>query len=248
MFWKQYKEYIIISTVFALGVALVWFGILPLHNKIQAFMDTTQSLLVERDMTEASIVELDRVRSDKNLIHEHGNRLNVVINKSDIVVLIKDIESIAEETDNTIQIDAKELPPVAKNKPKPDDVPSDKNDAKKVEEEKAKKEKEAKPVEKKLLESLPSDKKVLISIKVTGTYENILHFLKKIETMPYVTDVMSLAIKPQEKLVTLDVAQGDIFTFPPATSNKNEPKKSSVKNKNNLPLVATFETVVYVNE
>jgi Tfp pilus assembly protein PilO len=226
IFWKEYKEYCVTITIALFGIILVWFAILPLHKHIKDQMNRSQELLTDNEIRNELVAKLSDLREKKDLVTKSENRLNVVISKSNIVDLVKMIEDTAKETNNTITIDEK-LQPAAVTpikKPATDTSAGDAN--------------------KSLANSLPSDHRLGIAIKLVGSYDSIAQFIQKLESMPYETDVTAVSLSVQEPIISSNQTSVDIFS-----SNTGTPAKTPLAQDNTpLLLQATLDTTVYISE
>lgn len=234
VFWKQYKEYIITISIFFFGILLIWYGIIPIHKMIQSQMNRTQEILTDREIRDELVASLADVREQKNLVEEREHQLDVVIPKSKIVDLVKDIEALAKETDNAIVIDSRDqsIVAVGQSKPKKDSEQASDKD-----------------VEKSLIESLPSEHRLLIAIKLTGDYDNIARFIQRLEAMPNATDIVALSLSVQQPKTSVSQSGVNIFSLnmTSVTDTQNQ-EVLPVPVIEALPLEATLDTVVYVNE
>ncbi len=228
-FFRQYKEYLVPLFFAASGVALVWFGIIPLQQGIVSQMDRSQELLADRDIANASVANLESLRLKRDEVVSHKDQLGMVVAKRDIVDLIKVIEGLAKDTGNDISIDAREQPPVAaapKSSAKKDDSKNE--------------------VDTSLVGNLPSDHWVKIAITLTGEYRNTMKFLQKIETMPFQADVTGVNITVHRPDV-LPVRSGNIFLSEPLTPDA-QPVSTVALDPQKLPVEMVLDVFVYVNE
>lgn len=237
LFWKQYKEYIVVIGIVLFGIACVWYGVLPMHEKIRDRMNRMQELIADREMRNESVANVSNLREQKELVSQKEDRLNVVIPRSDIVDLVKVIEGIAKETGNTIVIDAK-----------------DKNTASATSA-RARKENtpagsDSKDAPESLAGSLPSEHRLGITIELTGNYGNIVQFLRKFESMPYQTDVLAVFLSVEQD--TSSPAPSRSALFSPAAPVMPDGAGVAVADvavsEQPLPIKAVLDTVVYVNE
>jgi Tfp pilus assembly protein PilO len=240
MFWKKYKEYIVTIGIFLCGVVLVWFIIIPMHHKIQDRMNKSQEVTTDHEIRNEAAGRLSDLREQNNLVMASEHRLDRVISKGSIVDLVKVIESLAKETDNAIVIDDKTHDFSLANANKKVKI----NDSKQKEN----------MVEKSLLEILPSDHRLGISIKLTGKYDNIIRFIRKLESMSYETDIIaiSLAMQDRDNVKTQASAKGNLFTpsveppIVPETDPSAVPVVAPVIDE--VKMEAVLDTVVYINE
>jgi hypothetical protein len=144
---------------------------------------------------------------------------------------VKEIEALAQTTHTGIVIDAKDQPvvPAIKNTPtvNPEDAPV--IDTKQP---------------KTLVETLPNIPKIIISITLTGRYDDIVSFMQKFESMHYKTDIVGISLSVQQPDAQANQLGANIFS-----SNQNAPSAAvSVKPDAPLGLKAILDTIVYVSE
>jgi Tfp pilus assembly protein PilO len=230
MMWKQYKEYIVTGTLTLFSVALVMYGIIPLHKKIQDQMNNSQKILTDREIRDTLVASLPDVRNQKKLVETKEDQLNMIIPKSRIIDLIKNIETLAQETNNTISIDVK-------------DQGITKISGKSIK-------KDVSDTEKSLIESLPSDKRIVIAITLIGSYPDIVRCVQKIEAMPYETDITAMSLSVQQPGDSIDRPSTNLFSVNNALPANTPSVESIVPSAPNttLPLQAVFDTVVYISD
>ena len=236
---QQYKDYGIIAFIIAVGFVVAWYGIIPLQKDIRDKMDASQRLLTDREIRETLVAGIVDLRDQKTLVSQKEDRLNIVIHKDDIVDLIKVIEGLAKDSNVAISIDSKDQLAIIKPPAKPaaKDAPKDAP-------------KEApKNTEKSLLETLPSDKRLGIAIKLTGSYDHIVGFVRKLESMPYATDIVAVSLVVSNEGITKDRVNGNMFTPVAVLSTDASPMPDApAPPAEPLPLEATLDTVVYVRD
>lgn len=235
--WKQYKEYVVIVMALCFAFVMVRYGIVPLHGSIRERMDGIQGLLTDREIREGLVAKLPELRGQMSSVEENEDRLRVVIPKSRIVSLVETIENLAKETDNAIKIETDDQSGGSVSRVKQD---SKNEDASKGDNHK----------EKTLRESLPSDHSIEITVTLTGKYNDILRFLQKIETMSYVTDILSVSLGVRRNDASGRVGTG-IFTPNPALQGDATVAASAEvlpQEAPALPLEAKLRMAVYIIE
>lgn len=232
LFWKEYKEYIITITIALCGIALVWFGIIPLQQKITKQLTTSQELLTDRSIRDTRVANLYDLREKKTRVSQKEDQLNVIIPRSHIVDLIKEIEALAETTHTSIVIDAKDQPVVPAVKKQ---VSPDSEDAPVVDDKK----------QKSLADTFPNVPKISIAITLTGRYDDIVSFVQKFESMHYKTDVVGITLSVQQPDSQSNQAGVNIFS-----SNQSNPPVADGSAPADAPLglKAVLDTIVYVSE
>lgn len=174
-FWKKYKTYLAIS-IYLIIIGLVGFFVAyPVMRSIRDKSDKIQQKIAMQERRKEKLLELSSMRSQFEEAKKQEEKINISLNKDNVVVLIEKLEKISEETGNKIKME------LSNNE---QDSKKNNNPVKKSNEEKDS-----------LIEDLPSDKYVKIKIILSGRYENFLNFLNKIENMEFYSDVVSIAIK-----------------------------------------------------
>ncbi|MDD5084066.1 MAG: hypothetical protein PHT88_04050 [Candidatus Moranbacteria bacterium] len=232
IFWNQYKAYIITLSIAVFGVALVWFGMIPMQKRIKDQMNRSQEVMTDQEIHDELVASLSDVLDQKDVVEAKENQLQVVINRSDIVDLVKDIEALAKETNNTIAIDAKDqLAAASANKLKKSTTTDEK------------------AAEKTIIDTLPSEHSIGIAIKLTGSYSDIVAFIQKLESMPYETDIVAFSLAVYQPSTSSNQPRTNIFASSLA-SPETQPGDAAptIQPGSDLPLEAILDTVVYVNE
>lgn len=235
LFWKEYKEYIIIITLACFGVVLVWYGILPLQRDIKDQMNRSQEILTDSEIRDGLVANLSDLRDQKSVIEKKEDQLDRVISKNNIVDLVKDIEALAKETDNIITIDSvdKNTSAVAISKAKKDSASAD----------------DGNKTKQSLLESLPSEHNVMITMTLSGAYSDIVRFMQKFESMRYETDIISLSVSVQQPTISSGQPRMNVFALGDAIpADTKNTSIAPVPIDTALPIQAILNTVVYVNE
>lgn len=245
--WKHHKEHIITVSIVLFGIVLIWYVIFPLQGKIRDQLNRSQELLVNHEMRNESVAGLAALREQRDSVVKSDDRLRIIVPKDDIVDLIKVIESLAKDADIAISIDSKDQPiqsSAAKTKAKSKAKAED-------DDKEGEAEKENVVVEKSIEESLPSESRLRIAIKLTGSYGNIVKFVQRLESMPYETDVIAISMLAKQPDTQTTSVRSNIFSpeVPaPAEGSDTQESIDPSKTTDDLMLEATLDTVVYVTE
>jgi hypothetical protein len=223
--WKEYKEYIVTVTLFCFGFGLVWFVIIPQQTLLKQQLSIKEEVATRYEIREKSIEKLPSFQVQRSRIEEKELQLNRVISRDSIVDLIKIIEGLEDKTHTIITIDAKEDKPVVINKSTTKTQKSDE--------------------EKTLVELLPSSEHLKISLTVKGKYQDIVWLLQKLESMYYLTDIVSFSLANQSVDTTTPKIRTDIFSTLPSPENQSNDAESATP-KNDREIEAVFDVVVYV--
>lgn len=223
-FWKKNNEAImIVLFLVVLGVSIN-FVILPLYRSINSERDNIQKEILLQQSKKDRIQKIPDYKKQTELILENKKQFDVFISEKSALNLIERIEAVAQKCGVEIKIEiaeSKASVPAQKKK--------DSSDKKKEEEKKT------------LIEELPADNYMSLKILTTGEFKGVYNFLRKMESMDYMSDVISFSIKnadeeEEQKVVqTAPVVQND------AEVNTVEIPASEPKEK----LESTIDMVFY---
>lgn len=205
LFWNKNRTPLTVIGFAVMLFLAFQYGVTALNQSVYDKMISIQKLYADSEIRKNSIAKIPSLRMQTEEIGKKSDLLNITISRHDIVHVIETIENLAEETHNTITIESNDANNPSKKKAVATKAPKDgdKNDVYI------------------LAEHLPSDSSVAISIKVVGDYNNILHFLQKLESMPYASDILSVVIEKkliEDKDRSLAQKQG-IFELTPSTTS-----------------------------
>ena len=232
--------------------ALVYFGIIRIAENNREKMESIQQAIVDRKMLEEQSQGIAGMRDTWERIQSAGGKLNIFLPKDSIVPLVESLETIGKESHVTVVSEASPTPllatPPAKKKP---EKPKSSEDGDSI----ASDTPGEKAAQDALVSLLPKERSIFVTFKVTGTYDRVLAFLQKLDTMPTLLDVLSLEISPAP---TEDEAKSISISSPRVTSNpfsvnpapvvSSEPSKSPASDSKGPPeVLASFSTVIYTN-
>lgn len=219
-FFSTYRFWITLLGFAALLGLLFWFGARLLWKSNFQLMNRLQELAVEEEILKAQTGRLSELREQAKIIRASRDRLSVVVPKDRIVDLIERLEQLAGQTGVAVTIEstsgvsqqlqmARKAKPAKTAEPK---EPADEADGDAPTPTDPKKE----AVPETIVEHLPSDQYVEVTLHVTGEYAPLIAFLKKLEVLPYYVDVVDMRIAPLDPQ-KLEAARGDLFA-PPGTA------------------------------
>jgi hypothetical protein len=170
-------------------------------------------------------------------VENKEDQLKIVILRSKIVDLIKDVEALAKEAGIDIVIDTndQDINIANANKAKKPAAASDKE------------------TEKTLLESLPSENRIMVSIRLSGAYGSIVRFMQKLESMPYETDVVAVDVSVLQSTTTNSQSRVNMFASseiaaPAADTANATVVPTPAPPQKELRVQAIVDTAVYVKE
>lgn len=222
---------------------IFWFGILSFHRFITEKADGIQEYHATRENRERQISRLPDLQHQFENILSHESTLSILLTEDRIVDFVKTLESLAVETGTSIQIEAIDKDAIQEKKSarsaKKPDADSEGTVTKKG--------------ATNIIDSVPYDRYLHVSIVVVGEYQNISSFLHKMETLPLGLDVIGLSIRTRDVEVTeesVDTPGRNPFLILSQGSMTAENETSDTSEKPPLKgsLEATFDTVIYVSK
>jgi len=246
---QSYKRSLplIITLMLFSGIGLIaWFGIVPFQDFITEKADSIQEYHATRENQERQIARLPDLQKQFENILAHEKALDILLPESQIVDFVKTLEELAVTTDTHVEIEAKDKDAIEEKKStrpikKGGDTTLDDEDTKKK-------------VQPLILDSVPYDRYLHVSVIVTGEYGNIVAFLHKMETLPLGLDVIGLSIRTRDAEDSVAEKPDDpgrnpflILSESPSVEESipsQEVKEEVIKGT----LEATFDTVIYVSK
>lgn len=213
-FFKKYKVCVILAAYFIMILAFYFFVARPMIFGIKNKNNEIQEKIIDQEIKKEKISDIPLMKEQIDMIEENEQKINVSLNKDSVVSLIERLEKISEETGNKIKIELFEE--------QLEKTPKKKADNKN---------------EKSLIEKLPSDKYIKMSIKLWGEYGSFLNFLGKLENMEYYSDAVSIKLAKGDS----KNSGGNPFLGSSSTSNNISPED---KNK----IISTIEVVFYIED
>lgn len=177
-FWKKYKISITIALYLLFLAAVLFFVVRPLAERINQQADKSQETLVIQENSKKRLEELPKLEGQYEMVKKEESRMLTLVTGDRVVELIEKMEKLAEDTGNEISISVK-------------DSEKDEKNAKKSEQE----EEEAS-----LISELPSSDFLELGISLTGNFNTIVNFIKKVESMEYYADIISLDVSSKSTL------------------------------------------------
>lgn len=221
--WKKYQSEIISIGYVMAVILLVYFGLLPFERKIKNQADKIQEKTLENEIFEKRITKVSSLESEFNEYQQNRSRMGLFLLEREEIDFIKKIEALGEESESKISLKILE----ENDKNKKIDIPKDK-----------KTEKE----EGGIMEEVPYKNFLSLEIKLEGSYEGLMKFLRKIEKTDYYVDVVSLDLKKTiiEEEVLKNNPQPNLFSSQSDSSAETEKSEKKF-------LKSTINIIVYKN-
>ncbi len=212
LWWNKMRPWVIQTVLILVIGALFWFGVRPLHGLIQQEMDEIQKIDVLREYRSEELARLPELEKQHVLILDRADELDLLPSKDELVVFIRALELLAEESGVAIEIVSQDNTLLeSKVTSQPAQSKSSKTDAVAVEgEEPATPAPAAKRKPKAgtsgIIDALPLPHYIRLTITVKAPYQAVTEYLHRVETMPYALEVVGLSIKEasQEDLQELE--------------------------------------------
>ena len=222
---KKSLPLIIMAVLLVSMVLIAWFGVIPFHKFIVEKADEIQKFYTSRENRQRQLNELPALQEQFTAIEQDEKSLNVLLSENRIVDFVQTLEKLAAETNTSIVIESKEKGKIQEKKPV-------KAPAKKVTD--PEKDAVATKTQATILESIPYDRYLDISVRVRGDYANI-----GVE--------MRLKAEEEEKNIP---DNRNPFMLSPAlgTFSSSETPETAVKQAPKGNVEAVFNTVVYVSK
>jgi Tfp pilus assembly protein PilO len=243
--YKKYSSVIILLVLLIAISGIVWFGIRPLKQSLNNKMRAIQEYYAGQENSEKQVNRLPELKDQYNAIIENEPTLNILIKKDQIVDFIKTLEGLASEMNVRMTIASKENGQIVEVKKVPTKPASAKEDDASLGAEKV----STKPKIINIVDDVPYDRYLRLSITTEGQYEDIAAFLQKIETLPIGLDVVGVEVKKSDEETmtgsSTPRSAGNPFTFlGDGTFLTQEAPQVIEKNA----LIATFDVLVYVDK
>ena len=175
-FLKKQKEAIVLISYPLLVAALVYFGIMPILNRINNINEQIQEENLQQESAKKHLDELPKIEEQYSELKKSEDLINVLLDNNSAVVLIERLEKLAEDSGNKISI-----------------VIQDKDVSKKAVNNSVSL-KTAKSDEKTLVDSLPDKNYLQMKITLVGNYNEIMSFIYSLERFEYYSDIIGIQL------------------------------------------------------
>ncbi len=250
-FIRKYNFAIVLLLMLSLMGGTLWFGIVPMYQKIISLRDDIQKEVAHKENQERQIKRLPEIKSQYDKVLSEERYFDILLTENRMVALIQTIEALANQTGTeiTIQSNAAKFEDLVKKKSS-----SDKSAEKTGEGSSEEANKEA--AKKTLTNPLPYPDYLRLTLTVKGDYTEIVAFLHELETLPVALDVLGVEVR--QPIRSDNIGQGDVRSVNPfvaegdvaASSESGEKKGEEVPAEIAAPispqLEAVFDTVIYI--
>jgi hypothetical protein len=242
--YKNSSPLIVMLTLFSGIGLLAWFGIVPFQRFIVEKADGIQEYYATRENREQQMRKLPELQAQFENIEKDEKVLSILLSEEAIVDFVRTLEQLATETKvhitirstgtnaiedkKTVKVPAKKTAPVDGAAVKDGKAPQS------------------------LVETLPVDRFLHVTITAQGEYKDIVAFLHKMETLPLGLDVLSVSMKlrtEEEKNARPDNPGRNPFLILSGNETAlsgdavTQPEEAVIPGN----LEASFDTVVYLD-
>ncbi len=241
--WQKTKPWVLQVTITLVSVALIWVAFGVLAGSIQNQMDEIQKLDVLREYRSRQLQQLPELEKQNTLIAERGEELDIIVTKDELVQFIRTLEQLASETGVKITIASKDntlleskitlaTPPAKGQKAASDQNTVQEDAAPAPQPKRSAKQSEG------LLDEMVLKKYIRLTLTVTASYQSMITYLHKLETLPYATDIIGVTVKEARE-------QQDKR----ATENTTVPEANGEVAQESVHLLDTdFDMLIYTKE
>ena len=219
----------------AYGLLLVWVGVIfliitPALSHLKQKSNLLKIKVIDEKEKERKIKQFPILKKQFQEFSEDRNRLvGVLFDKNDIVKLVRELEEIALETGNNIDIQVEN---------------GNEKDKKKKEITSKKKKKEDE--KEKLLVGITDEDYFVVNIILRGDYNSFLKFIYKLENIPYYNNVINFELvrqEAEEKNENISRYQGKSMFF---AANDNIGEVDNSLTEKDFSLVSKIKAVFYL--
>ncbi len=167
-FWKKNSIWISIAGFAAFLGLLFFFAAVPFVNKIKSTSDAIEKKKLDNEINQQRMQQLPSIEQNYALFQKKENDLNVLLDSNSAVDFIKEMETLAQNTGNSIQFKVDDQSDsasgaAAKNIPKDD-----------------------------IRNKLPYADYLQMQITLAGDYPSFVKFLDKLENADYYVNVIGV--------------------------------------------------------
>jgi hypothetical protein len=230
------KKHKIASSVIAfllIVVGLCYWAGLFVAKRIKTKANLIQERVIDNNLEKLKIEKIPRMEETNAEFEKNKEAIGTILAANSKVDFIKYIESLAEETNNGIEIkvlsenqDKSVVKEIAKETVKKDAVKKDK---------------------KSIEDGLLYKQYISMQVDLTGNYQSFLNFMHKLENNKYYVNIVSFNLKKEtaekeDLLKNENSGSGDIFFSPSSSQNIVEIKK----NEDAMTLKSSLNILVYI--
>lgn len=241
-FYKKYSTHIVLSVLLLAMVGIFWFGIVPLKQVVYDKMRSTQEFYARQENQRKQVAQLPELKAQYDAVLQNEQLFDFLIPESGVVDFVKTLEGLADQTHVEMSITSQDNGQITelKKKPAKPATAAGKNDPDASSGGDTSKKKVID-----ILDDIPYDKYLRLRVEVKGQYEDIVAFLRKMETLPVGLDVIHIEMRKGEAEQSVGRAAGSgANPFSLLGSGIQEVVEAPSVNKDVYD--AIFDVVVYI--
>lgn len=219
---EKYKNYLIPIFLLLIFFAIIAFVLSPFVKKINEKFNQAQSKIVDSEIERDKINKLPEIKEQFKIVNDRRYKMEkVLFLEKDILALVQEMERIAEETENEINISV-------------DDgkIDSKKNKAKAVEDD----------GEKKITDPFEEKDYFKIRMELIGDYSGLMKFMNRLSSVSYYNAIIGLKVAYQEEE---PIAKSLVNL---SNDNKTEPGENGVsEDEKRADIKSNLEVIFYLN-
>ncbi len=174
-FLKTRREIIALALFFGVVGLLGFLVVMPLLAKIAEIKNGIEQGIIKQNIGNQRLTELPKIRQQYEEMNSQQEKIDILLDKQQVVTLIERLEKLAQDTNNIIAISIKD-----NSQQKVVPAPSGN--------------KTASTTENALLNSLPNKDYLQLTISLTGDYSGLYKFIASLESLEYYSDILSVSI------------------------------------------------------
>jgi len=241
---KKYVSFIILFSLLLLISGVVWFGIIPLKQSTVDKARGIQEFYAREENQKKQMDQLPKLENQYTTITRNESTLDILLREDQVVDFIKTLEEIASEMNVQMTITSEANGQIIESKKIPaKTVSSTTGDAGSATSTNNTKSKAVN-----ILDDIPYDRYLRLTIKAEGRYTNIVGFLQKVETLPIGLDVVGMEMKKVDVTKKTTAPQGtnsNPFSFVGSGDTASLPP-SDISTSDLLE--GTFEILIYMKK
>lgn len=219
---KKRREIFILLAYAILISCLGYFVIKPLIININTIRDDIQKESLIQEYKKIGISNLAKMKSQYEIIDENYDLANILLDKNNAIDLIEKLESLANRTENNIEIS------IAENQQQNVVKTSTQNKKGVVDNTDL------------ILKSLPIKDYLQIKIDINGNYNSIIDFVDNLQKFEYYADVISLKIQKNNEILSNSTQRNIFYKENDKNNNSDNIEKKSKEGGVNASLDVVF--------
>lgn len=172
-FLKTYKIKVIIGAYVAIVFAFLYFVCLPIVGRVNEKADGIQQKKIDGELNEKRLADVPAMEENYNRFKDNETSFAVVIEPNSEVELIKELEAMAAQTNNKIELKLQDIV-----------------DAKSAARQKG--------IEGDIKNKLAYSSYLSMKIAIEGDYSSLLNFIHKLENYKKMVNVISVSSEKKE--------------------------------------------------